>query len=353
MLCRGSRNLKSVVSAVIPAVLMVPVSFLKIIFGFLFGFLITFYSIPSLIDLAFRIGLLDKPDGKLKQQLVATPYLGGVAIYLGFMSALAIVFPFENIFFLPLVSCTLLLLIGLIDDLISLQPHQKFVGQMIVTFCFLKAGLYLKEQFFYNSGNIVLSFFWILTIINAFNLVDVMDGLATILSLAAGGTFFVIALITGNFPLALLLACLMGALSAFLLYNKPPAKIYLGDAGSLFIGGWMAIIPFMVPWALYQPFGFLTPLIILMIPLLEIGNLILIRSYYRIPFYRGSPHHFSLLLQKRGWAKWHILLSILLASVVLFSVSLLFILDKIGFRAMLIFATLFVLFWQVLILTKP
>ena len=89
----------------------------------------------------------------------------------------------------------------------------------------------------------------------------------------------------------------------FLYFNKTPAKIYLGDAGSLLIGGLLATIPFMIPWGTYTIFGFLTPVIILGVPLVEVASLIIIRTYKKIPFYFGSPDHFAHYLFDQGWTK--------------------------------------------------
>lgn len=304
----------------------------------------TFYFVPFFIAIAHKFGVIDRPDGNLKKHKEPTPYLGGVALYLGFISALALTFPFENMFFLFLIGTTFLLFIGLIDDLIVMKPHQKLIGQIIATFCFLKAGFYLKELFFSYIPNILISFFWILYLINAFNLIDVMDGLCTITAIVATFSFFVSALVFQNYSVALLLSIFLGSLIAFFWYNRPPARIYLGDAGSLFIGGFLAAIPFMLPWSIYNPYGFITPIIFLMVPILEVGTLILIRTYKCIPFYKGSPDHFSLYLQRNNWTKNQILLYTVCFSLILFMTGLLFMLNIISlyFTAISIFGLILV-----------
>ena len=89
---------------------------------------------------------------------------------------------------------------------------------------------------------------------------------------------------------------------AFLWYNKPRARIYLGDTGSLFIGGFLAAIPFLFPWSALHPHGFITPALVLWIPLFEVVSLIVIRTRKGIPFYKGSPDHFCHYLQRWGWS---------------------------------------------------
>jgi UDP-GlcNAc:undecaprenyl-phosphate GlcNAc-1-phosphate transferase len=184
-----------------------------------------------------------------------------------------------------------------------LSPGQKFFGQALSVLCYIKAGFYMKGLFFSNAWNIGISAFWFMLLINAFNLVDVMDGLATTLACAIVCSYIVAAVFLGQYELVLLLAAFAGSLLGFFVFNRPPARVYLGDAGSLFLGGFLASIPFALSWSEYNIAGYLVPLIICAIPLLECGTLILVRSYKHIPFYLGSPDHFSIFLQAKGWHK--------------------------------------------------
>ena len=231
------------------------------------------------------------------------------------------------------------MIIGLIDDCISLTPQQKIVGQLIATICFVKGGLYLKATFLLSSSNplfyafwLVVSALWTLSIINAFNLVDVMDGLAASLALMGAFSFLVISLLTKTYSVALFLSAFVGARWVFV-DNRPPARIYLGDAGSLFIGGVLGAVPFMIPWGTFSWYGYLAPVIILGIPLLEVGTLIIIRtSFDRNPvFYAGTPHHFSHFLRARGWRTPQILMYTALCSLLLLlSVALVYLFALLG-----------------------
>lgn len=321
------------------------IDLIKAILGFFLAFLITLYLVPLIIEVAFKLKILDSPDGNLKTHKHPTPYLGGVAVYMGFITSLALVFPFENNMFLFLLGSTLLLFVGLIDDLVPMKAYQKFFGQIVSSFCFLKAGLHLKENFFSYIPNILISFLWILSVINAFNLVDVMDGLATILAISSAIGFLIISLIFKIYTITILLAALIGALLAFFIFNRPPAKIYLGDAGSLFIGGILATIPFMIPWSYFNFYGYITPIVILLIPLLEVGTLILIRTYKRIPFYKGSPDHFSIYLAKKDMTRQQILFYSLLMFIGLITVSIPFAVNLLGLSHLIIYMILFLLVW--------
>ncbi len=321
------------------------VAAIKIIFSFTFSFLITFYLVPHFCLLARRLHFVDEPDGKIKKQLYATPYLGGVAVYIGFLCGLAFTVPFENRVFFLIIGTTLLLLLGLIDDFFQMKPYQKFFGQVIVALSFLKAGFYLKSHVFHNIWNMPLSILWILTVINAFNLVDVMDGLATSLAIYATITFLVISYFLQHSVVMIVLAAFLGPLCAFFVYNRPPARIYLGDAGSLFIGGFLATIPFLFDWGTYNWYGYLTPIIILGIPLLECASLVLIRTYKGIPFYKGSRDHFSCYLVDNGWSKTLVLWYVFGLSTLLGAISFLFAWGAIGFLFTICLGLLFLIVW--------
>jgi UDP-GlcNAc:undecaprenyl-phosphate/decaprenyl-phosphate GlcNAc-1-phosphate transferase len=328
---------------------------LRLVFAAIISFLITFYLVPRCIAMAHKLDILDIPDGKIKTHANIIPYLGGVAIYVGFVASLALTLPFNNSLLSFILGSTLLLFVGLIDDLLSLRPYQKLFGQCIAALCFLKAGFHVKETFFLKGiWTIPVSLMWMLVVINAFNLVDVMDGLATTLAIGATISFMTLALVLQQGVVAILLGALFGALCAFLWYNRPQAAIYLGDAGSLFIGGLMATIPFLFQWGIYNVHGLIVPIIILAIPLLEVAILILVRTYKKIPFYYASPDHFSIYLLKGGWSKVSVLLYVGLLSLYLLVVSLLFILNKINFTLITVSGFIFLLIWvSILVMSRP
>lgn len=323
------------------------------------AFVITWYLVPHLIAVAYSLQILDKPDGRLKVQSQATPYLGGVAVYIGFITALALLVPFQNNILLLIIGSTLLLLIGFIDDLVVLNPRQKFVGQIIATLCFLRGGFYLKETFFLSGQSWLSSFFWlwvsfwwILSVINAFNLIDVMDGLATTIALCISITLFMVAWWFSLPVVMCIIGAFIGALLGFLYYNWPRARMYLGDAGSLFIGGFTAIIPFMIPWGMYNHHGFITPLIMYLILPLEVCALIVIRLYKGIPFYNGSPDHFATYLRKKGWTVQRILYFVIIFSLVLAILGFLCMANYISTLVTLIIACILIFLWIWVVFSK-
>jgi UDP-GlcNAc:undecaprenyl-phosphate GlcNAc-1-phosphate transferase len=333
------------------------------------SFLLGLYLVPIVIKAALKIGFMDAPDGRLKLQKQPVAYLGGVAVYLPFITVLGLSFPFDNCYLWLLLSVTLLLFIGLIDDLKVLKPQQKFFGQFLAALCFLKGGFSLKTPFMFSFVHSTISLFWLLTIINAFNLVDVMDGLCATVALCAAVVFFIFALMQKAYTVSLLLITFIGSLGAFLMYNKPNARIYLGDAGSMFIGGFMAAVPLLLTWDprifsislssdLYELWLrplceiFFIPALVLGVPLLEVIGLFIIRTKIGIPFYNGSPHHFSIYLQKRGWSKWGVLLFAIHASLAMALLAFLLASRTVSFFALLTGFVTVIASWVYLIFLK-
>ncbi len=331
----------------------------------MFSFLLSIYLVPIIIRAAKKIGFMDAPDGRLKHQREPVPYLGGLAVFIPFITTLGLCYPFENQMLWLLLGTTLLLFVGLVDDLKVLKPSQKFFGQFIAALCFLKGEFSLKTPLFSSVASIFWSVFWMLSIINAFNLVDVMDGLCSMLALTGACAFAVMAFVTGQYTTSLLLTAFIGAIAGFLLFNKPPAKIYLGDAGSLFIGGFLASIPllfnidkslFVIQQSNYL-YTMLRPLLevffvqclVLAVPLLEVISLFIIRTRIGIPFYNGSPHHFSIYLQKKGWSKNKILLFAASVSIIFSLFAFLFINHVLSLTSLLIGIISLVIGWMYII----
>lgn len=282
------------------------------------SFGITFCLVPLLRALAFKTNILDVPNGVLKKHALSTPYLGGVAVFFGVMGASYWYFFTAPLFFY--IGLILLLILGLVDDIYAISPGKKFLGQVLACFCFLKAGLLFNQQLFYDLLpvflhvphlliflNGVLSSWWILTVINAFNLVDVMDGLTSVIAFFSSVGFIGFALFFNNAGISVWMSILAGSLVAFFWYNKPRASIYLGDAGSLFIGGCLATVPFFLGWGASTSGDLLVPLMLLFIPLFELSSLIIIRISKNLPVYYGSPHHFICYLKMRGYSVKQIL----------------------------------------------
>lgn len=311
--------------------------------AFTLAFFFTCILIPIFIAIANRFSVLDYPNGSTKNHKRPTPYLGGVAIFFGFLIPLALILPFDIHIVYVVSGCFFLIILGLADDIQPLQPWQKLIGQLAAVLYFITCGFYFEFGRL-DLLSMLCSGLWMLTLINAFNLIDIMDGLATTVALWCSCGFFIAALLMHQYTLALLLATLVGSLIAFLMFNAPPARIYLGDAGALFLGGVMGCVPFLLDWD-FARHTYLASVAILAIPILEIFGLIIIRSYKKIPFYLASPDHFAIYLQKKGESIQRILCFISVASWIAIGCALFFIQGTFGVPELILLGLCYIAFW--------
>lgn len=219
----------------------------KIIAGGLIAFLITFTVIPAIITVAKVKKLYDEPDDNRKLHKEPIPSLGGLGMFIGFIFSilLTISFSAEAPEFQYYVAAFLLIFfLGIKDDIIIISPVKKFIGQIITSAILVyKAKLVITNMDgflgVYQINTIcsyLLTVFALVVIINAFNLIDGVDGLAGSLGLISSLVFGIFFLINKNIPYAVLAFTFAGSLIAFLIYNFHPAKIFMGDTGSLMIG---------------------------------------------------------------------------------------------------------------------
>lgn len=273
---------------------------LQYIFTFLLALILSLYLTPVLRKAALQFGIVDHPDGKLKKHNKPMPYLGGVAIYLSFLLALAFGFDFGHEVLGLLLGGTIVLLLGFIDDLGFLKTWVKFAGQLIAVLVLVKAGIYIKLVFLPPYISIPLTFIWLAGMINAFNIIDVMDGLAAGIAFFASLAFFFVSLCNGNTAIAVVAITLAGSLLGFLRYNFYPAQIYMGDTGSMFLGLMLGGMGMIGSYTDRNLLGFLAPAVILGIPIFDTVQVTIARLRQGIPFYRGSHHHYALLLKQGG-----------------------------------------------------
>lgn len=220
---------------------------------------------------------------------------------------------------------------GLIDDRISITPKTKFVWQTVIALGValggIRLGLFINMEFI----RIVISALWLILLMNSFNLLDNMDGLSAGVGLVASLLFLTVALATGQYFLSLSLLLICGTLAGFLILNFHPAKIFMGDCGSQFLGYLIGV--FTILQTFYQPeaptiFPVLMPLIILAVPLYDTASVIVIRTRNGESIFKADTRHFSHRIKALGMSSrgtvlflYLVTLSIGLAAPVLPSVS--------------------------------
>jgi UDP-GlcNAc:undecaprenyl-phosphate GlcNAc-1-phosphate transferase len=237
------------------------------LFSFISAVIFTWIAMKS----AVKLDILDHPAER-KIHARPIPLLGGVAVFCAYVVALLANFHFSWALKGVVISSAFLMLAGLVDDTWELSAGARLLIQILCALLLVSFGLYINiipdRLPFAFPLEVIITVLWIVGITNAMNFIDGADGLATGLALIASGTFFIIAYQTGQIYFAFLNIALAGACAGFLLFNFHPAKIFLGDAGSSFLGYTIASLAIMGEWAHKKP------IVALSIPLLVLAVLI-------------------------------------------------------------------------------
>ena len=270
--------------------------------SFILAFLLAVYGTPVAKKVAYRYNLLDIPDNKLKKQKNPVPYMGGVIVYFAFISPVGLLFPLSRELLGILFASSILLIVGLFDDLKALTPGIKFLFQLVAVFILLKSGIYIDLTFLPGWVNYTISFIWMLSIINAFNIIDILDGMASSVAAISLITIFIISLYNTNYLISVISISLAASLLGFLKFNWEPAGIYLGDAGSMVVGLIIAALSVMGEYTKYNDAAFISGMLVLAVPVFDMVYVIILRLLKgRSPFF-GSPDHFALRIKK----KWNL-----------------------------------------------
>jgi UDP-GlcNAc:undecaprenyl-phosphate/decaprenyl-phosphate GlcNAc-1-phosphate transferase len=265
---------------------------------------------PFVIKFAFLVGAIDKPDER-KIHKRTMPRLGGLAPFISFVLTLVILhFVMPQAKFAGLaarsswliiaISISAILLLGVCDDVWSLKPGQKFLVQFIAGALVYAAGFKINSLTNPFTGGVLyfgmlsfpLTVLWVVGITNAFNLIDGLDGLAAGIAVIATVTVTAISLLHNDITTAVIAIALSGAVLGFLRYNFNPAKVFLGDSGSLFLGFTLAVLSIQSSTKGSTAFSVIVPLLALGVPIMDTSLAMLrrvIRSFMSDQSLRTSP----------------------------------------------------------------
>jgi len=291
---------------------------------------VSFGATPFFRKIARKAKLLDYPGGR-KLQAHPVAYLGGLAIAAPItIGSFFVVFTtlsmdLKNQFFLGLILPSLgIAFIGLLDDLFELPPWPRFIAQssvgVITSFMLYLSGGGVK---LFNNPLVdgTLTTIWVVTIINALNFMDNMDGLATSLSIVISISLFILSYLNGQYLVAALSIAVFAACIGFIFWNKRPASIYLGDAGALYLGFLLAAISIRVDVnSGSEIIRALVPLLIFSIPIIDITQVVIRRIKNGRSPIEGGRDHLSHLLLNRGFGQGQVL-AILIISASFFALS--------------------------------
>lgn len=263
---------------------------------------------PITIKLANKIGVMDIPNDSRKLQAKPMPRLGGLSFIMAFLiSTLFIFLTYEvndNVNLLGVyIGAAIIAVTGFIDDARGLKPWLKLLGQSLAAICVIASGIrifYVELPFFSMFGlndavSVIITFCWIIGVTNAFNLIDGLDGLATGVSAISILAMLVIFIINGAAPsVFILVSALLGGLIGFLPYNFNPAKTFMGDTGSNFLGFILATLSMLGLAKTYTFMAIVIPVIILGLPIFDTLFAICRRIINHKPIMqadRGHLHH--------------------------------------------------------------
>ena len=279
---------------------------------------------PLVRRVALRIEILDAPTESHKTHKEAIPYLGGVAIIIGtcLTTYLAIFFSGQgralSLVSAVLIPAVLMGVIGLVDDIKKLSPWPRFIAQNLFGLV-IAIVLIATSTLGSPTGNtlidVAITTLWIVGITNSINFFDNVDGGASGTVAISSLFLFFLSLQGGQYSIAALSLVLTGATTGFLLWNRPPARIYMGDAGALFLGILIATLTLRFdPNPINLSASFALPILLLAVPILDTSVAVISRLRRRISPFQGGQDHLSHRLIRAGLSKKQAVLSLWILS---------------------------------------
>jgi UDP-GlcNAc:undecaprenyl-phosphate GlcNAc-1-phosphate transferase len=315
------------------------------------GVAVAFVLTPVIQWCATRLRIVDHPGGRRIHQ-APTPRLGGIAVYLAFVIAVLVGLPVERSVsfslqagravitfpFLPaidrpilglLLGATLITILGLVDDIRGISPLAKLLGQIGAAMVVLPFGVGmdvltnpLGGMVFVGPLGAVVTVVWLVALCNVMNLVDGIDGLAAGIAMIAVATLLIASFQRGDAGTAILAAAFMGGTLGFLPYNFNPARIFLGDAGSMLLGYVLGVLSVVGTYKSYTALSLLVPLAALGVPVADTALAIARRWRRGRPIFQADTEHLHHQLLRRGLSQRQTALVLYLITAILGSGAL-------------------------------
>ena len=293
---------------------------------------------PVVKNLAVRMGAVDVPRDGRRMHDHPIPRMGGLAIFFGFLLSVVVFMDLDGQMRGMLLGAAIIVVLGIFDDIYSLRAMFKFVVQIVAALVAALSGNVIEivsnpnvfsSDLYWDLGwlAVPVKVVWIVAITNAVNLIDGLDGLACGVSAISSMTLLVISLAISDGPVAVLMAALTGACLGFLPYNMNPAKIFMGDTGSTFLGFILAVVSIQGLFKLYTIISFAVPFLMLGLPIFDTCFAFIRRiAHGQSPMHadRSHVHHRLIdmgLNQKQAVAVLYIISAILGLSAVVLTTS--------------------------------
>jgi UDP-GlcNAc:undecaprenyl-phosphate/decaprenyl-phosphate GlcNAc-1-phosphate transferase len=272
--------------------------------AFLLAALVSLVLTPVAIATAVRLGVLDRP-GAHKSHSTPTPYLGGLAIVVAVTLSIGVAAalradsgPLARLVGL-LVIAVIIAIVGLVDDLRGLPVAIRFGAQLAAGVGLWQLGI-RAEVTQMPWLDLIITVVWVVGITNAMNLLDNMDGLTASTATIAALWFGVIGILNGQVLVSALAFAVAGGAAGFLRDNRPPARIYMGDAGSLFLGVMLAALGMLIDLPVHPLVAAAIPVLVLTVPVLDTALVVIARIRHGISPFQGGKDHTSHRLVRLG-----------------------------------------------------
>lgn len=296
---------------------------------FLIALIVAYVLTPGVKKLAIKVGAVDKPNAR-KVHTHVIPRLGGLAIYIGFMAAMLFCLPVRHELLGLLVGCTAIVALGIWDDICNIPAKVKLMGQIIAACIPIAFGIQI-EWLTNPFGTLIVlpefiavpvTIFWIIGFTNTVNLIDGLDGLAAGVSFIASISMFLLAYTMNQYLPAMIIVAMAGAALGFLQYNFNPAKIFMGDTGSMLLGYTMAVASVLGLVKTAATVALVVPLIALGLPILDTIFAIIRRKMSGVPIFQPDKGHLHHRLLALGMSQKQAVLIMYFVSVILGIVAL-------------------------------
>lgn len=331
---------------------MLSMETLKNFMSFFGSLILVLIFTPIVKIISYKFGFISAPRADRWKQ-TTTALLGGIAIYCSFIIVYLVFIPLNH-FTLGLVAgASIMFLIGLWDDLRQIRPLFKLLGQFVSVIVFIAFGNWI-HLFFFDPLNIALTIFWVVLLTNAFNLLDNMDGLTAGVAAVACGWISILAFINQQSMLAIIALIFFGSLLGFLGYNFNPAKIFMGDSGSMLIGLVVAILTMQLSWPSVPTNKLLliTPFLIACVPLFDTTFVSFMRILYGRKISQGGRDHTSHRLVALNFSEKKVALILYLISFFGGSINLAILFSPLPLALILIIASIIFFIILALILAR-
>jgi len=253
---------------------------LKLIGALVVAGLISYFATPLVKSLAYKVGAIDVPKDNRRMHKTPIPRLGGLAIFIAFLFAVIIFGKIDQQMQGILLGAIMIVVLGVLDDIMTLRALPKFLVQIAAagvvvyhgcTIQFISNPNVFSDIAYINLGWLAapVTIIWIVAITNAVNFIDGLDGLAVGVSAISTASLLVIALMVAEMNVSIILAALLGACIGFIPYNKNPAKIFMGDTGSTFLGYILAVVSIQGMFKMYNIISFVVPFLMLGLPIFD------------------------------------------------------------------------------------